>query len=112
MKTTGWALDLFDTPPPAHHSSATSQAAADSLPNVGTLRWRVLQFVRMKGPRGVIRDDVVDELGLLTQTACARLNELERQGLIEVKRDDRGKPATCRPSATGRPAQVYVARPL
>lgn len=109
MNTRGWALDLFDAPPPAHRSSPTSQAAADSLPNVGTMRWRVLQFVRLRGSRGATRDDVVEELQLLTQTACGRLNELERQGFLTVERDDRRRPVRCRPSATGNPAQVYVA---
>ena len=93
-------LDLFD--PPAHRGSLTSQlAAASILPTVSTKRQLVLDYVR-DHERGVIRDDVVEGLGMLTQTACARLNELQHAGLLTVT-DER------RPSATGRAAQVYVA---
>lgn len=98
--------DLFDEPPMprplAHHDSATSQIAAASLPNVGTMRRKVLDFVRARGAVGAIRDDVCQALGMLTQTACGRLRELVNAGHLRVTR--------CRrPSATGRPAQVYIA---
>ncbi len=98
--------DLFDSPPmprpPAHHDSATSQIAAASLPNVGTMRRAVLDYVRECGARGAIRDEVCQALGMLTQTACGRLRDLVSAGHLRVT-------INRRPSATGRPAQVYVA---
>lgn len=98
--------DLFDSPPmprpPARRGSATSQIAAASLPNVGTTRRAVLDCVRAAGAGGAIRDEVCQALGMLTQTACGRLRELVNAGHLRVT-------VNRRPSATGRPAQVYVA---
>ena len=98
--------DLFDSPPiprPPAGSAATSQIAAASLPNVGTMRRRVLDYVKARGLDGAIRDDVCQALGMLTQTACGRLNELVKAGLLVIT-------PRRRPSATGRPAQVYMAK--
>ncbi len=98
---------LFDVQyqqqPPAHHDSATSQIAAASLPNVGTMRRAVLDYVRACGAQGAIRDEVCQALGMLTQTACGRLRELVNAGHLRVTTNRR-------PSVTGRPAQVYVAK--
>lgn len=62
---------------PAHNGSATSAAAARSIaPLVGTIRRRVLDFVRSQ-PDGATADEIEAALGLSGNTVRPRLIELQ-----------------------------------
>lgn len=79
----------------------TSKAAADAArPFAGRLAAEVLEFVRGKG--GATCDEVEQEMGLVHQTASARIRELALRGEIE----DSGRK---RPTRSQRMAIVWQA---
>lgn len=91
-----WRDSLPSNPTP------TSEAAAEDLAGkMGTARARVFQHVRSCGSRGATREEVVDATGLLTQSVCARLNELETAGRLVTG-------ATTRVGRTGHAGKVYL----
>lgn len=102
--------DLFESPYrgglPPHEPRAdtsTSREAAISIhPGAGTMRRRVLDFIRQVGPVGVTDDELEYHLGLRHQTASARRRELELGGFI-------CKTGRTRKTRSGRSANVYVA---
>lgn len=95
--------DYYDGKPPAVRSSATSQAAADSIaPEAGTLRALVYRTVQ-ETLGGLTCDEVEERLAMRHQTASARIRELAQSGQLL----DSG---TTRPTRSGRAAVVYVAR--
>lgn len=69
---------------PAHApASETSRAAAvRAIPKITAAHRHIVGVIRMAGARGATRPEICDALGMLTQTACARLNELEARGMI------------------------------
>lgn len=84
-KVTG---DLFGEPQPIPHShdreapyqpgSATSKAAARAItPRGAAMRENVRNAIIAAGERGITRRELEGVTGYLTQTLCARLNELE-----------------------------------
>jgi len=89
--------DLFSEPyggtPPFEASSDTSRDAAASMaPTAGTLRAKVLEFIRGQPPvrwmetigwvGGATDEEIEQALGLMHQTASARRRELVLQGLV------------------------------
>lgn len=99
-------LDLFGPsrrttrpPLPPHNRTRTSIAAAESVRlSAGTVKARVFEFIVQRG--GATNYEIVDGLGLLLQSVCARVNELKTSGFVR----DSG---TTRPSPTGRQAIVW-----
>lgn len=96
---------LFDDRPvvreplPPHNGTRTSVAAARSVqPKAGTVRARVLDFVRQRGD--ATNYEIVEGLGLLLQSVCGRVNELKAAGLVR----DSGK---TRLTPSGREAIVW-----
>jgi hypothetical protein len=81
-------LSLFDEPPredlpPYQPASSTSKDAARKIaPHSGAMRENVLNAIIASGERGATRKDLESVTGYLTQTLCARLNELEELGEI------------------------------
>lgn len=90
--------------PPAHHNAppGTSDAAARSIaPLTGTLRERVLAFIRDRGPDGATDDEGEQALDLRPQTYTPRRGELVQLGCVI----DSGRR---RPTASGRSAAVWI----
>lgn len=93
-------LPLFNQPPSQRVD--TSEAAAESMvPVAPTLRRRVLAYITAQGWEGATQDECAEALNLKTQTAVARVWELERAGLI-YKTDRK------RQTRSGRDARVYL----
>ena len=96
--------------PPYQKTSDTSRAAAASMTAVSpTVRERVLAFIRAQGVRGATRTEIEVGTGIVTQSACARINELcGRQLRLKLPTlvIDSGER---RPGDTGRLQAVWVA---
>ncbi len=82
-------LDLFsnETPrekeieAPARQSSQTSKAAARKIQSHSlAMRQNVYTSIVAAGERGITRKELESVTGYLTQTLCARLNEMEELG--------------------------------
>lgn len=97
--------DLFDEPtPPYQKHSATSKAAAGAImPNQGTLRWQVLEYIRECGARGATDEEIQDGMRMNPSTQRPRRVELHGQGLI-------AQAEKTRPTRSGRQAAVWVVR--
>lgn len=68
-------------------SSETSMNAAKRVsPHTAAMRETVRDAVANAGDRGVTRKELESITGYLTQTLCARLNELEQSGEIRKLR--------------------------
>lgn len=89
--TTQLALALDGAPPrprrrklPAHApgSETSRQAAVAIAPKISALHLRILSWVANRAGYGATRKEVCAGLGVLTQTMCARLNELEQRKLL------------------------------
>ncbi len=85
------ALDLFGTPPavkpargaPYQADSDTSREAAERIqPHTTAMRETVYTAIASCGSDGATRKELEAITGYLTQTLCARLNELEHAGRI------------------------------
>lgn len=88
--------------PPFVTSSATSQAASQSIhPFVNQMQWDVIGALDAAYPNGVTCDEVEIALHMKHQTASARIRELVLKGFVE----DSGKE---RPTRSGCAAVVYV----
>jgi predicted transcriptional regulator len=86
---------------PPHSNATTSRAAAESVkPHATRLARLVLEHVRARG--GLTSAEAESELGLIHQTASARLRELVKLGLVA----DSGE---TRPTPSGRRAIVWRA---
>lgn len=93
---------LFDDPPAQRHSP-TSRAAAESIkPSTGTLRLRVLAYIRSAGAHGATDEELIDALGMAPSTARPRRIECVSAGWVH----DSGR---TRPTRSGRQATVWVA---
>lgn len=103
--------DLFDHVPPekpAQYPSApgwteptTSKAAAEAIrPHLSYQQGRVVDFLRERGARGAIRQEIAEACELRESSVCGRLVELCEAKLV-TKRDD------TRPTESGRQAHVY-----
>lgn len=57
-------------------------AAAAVLPRSGTQRARVYELLRAASERGMTDWELVDSLGMLRSSVCARRNELIREGWV------------------------------
>lgn len=97
---------LFDGPAPVRADAPveSAEAAAAVQPSVSIRRRRVLLHVAAQNMRGIISDELEQDLGMPHQSASACLHWLERQGFI--RRDGRR-----RPTRTGAMAGVYVVTP-
>ncbi len=80
------SLDLFGTPPavkpprgaPYQPASDTSREAAERIqPHTTAMRETVYTAIASTGSDGATRKELESITGYLTQTLCARLNELE-----------------------------------
>lgn len=103
-------LSLFDNPQlPAHQPCETSRAAAAAIqPKVGTLKWRVLDYIRSTGKHGATAEEVELECEMRGSTVRPRLVELENP------KEDQGPPlirktGRKRKTQSGNPAEVYEA---
>jgi len=65
------------------HPETSHAAAARVLPNTGTQRAKVLDFIRARYPDGATDDEMQEGLGLRHQSQTPRRNELARDGWIE-----------------------------
>lgn len=89
---------------PYARGSDTSKDAAESVEHAtGTLRARVLGFIKRSGEYGMTCDEIELLSGLVHQTASARVNELCKLDVII----DSGRR---RKTRSGRKATVWVAR--
>lgn len=107
--STGHADDAQHTqhtpvPPYRKNSPAgtSDRAALMIAEHAPTLRQRILELIRARGPAGLTDDEGEAELGIIAQTYTPRRGELRRMGLIR----DTGER---RPTRSGRPAAVWVA---
>lgn len=97
-------IGLFDRRAPFAAGSDTSKAAAAAIePAAKTYRAVVLAYLRGRGVHGATCDEVEQAIGLIHQTASARIRELAQAGLIF----EAGKRAT----RTGRAAVVWCSKP-
>ncbi len=88
--------------PPYTKGSDTSKAAAlMMLPNVGTIRYRILELFMESGEHGLIDRDIENILNVRPSSCRTRRKELEMGGF--VKRTER-----TRATDSGRQAHVYV----
>jgi len=60
-----------------------SNEAFESIADVSLLQRKVLEFVVDRGPHGATCDEVEQDLGLLHQTASARVSELYGKGYLQ-----------------------------
>lgn len=93
------------TPPlPSVRGSETSEAAAEeALPNAGTQRRRLWDFLEERGEKGATDEEMQEHLGMNPSTQRPRRVELVERGLVYdsgEKRDTR----------SGRKAVVWKAR--
>jgi hypothetical protein len=99
--------DLFGAPPmpPYVRNSDTSKGAAVSMvADARTLRDAVAALVKQRAARGATCHEVEWALKLSHQTASARIRELVLAGKLK----DSGMR---RPTASGRTAAVWIAKP-
>ncbi len=88
--------------PPFQAGSQTSEKAAQSVqPRVGTLRYRVLQFIVSCGLYGATDEEIQDGLRMNGNTERPRRRELEKGRLIV----DSGR---TRKTRSGKDAVVWV----
>ncbi len=96
----------YDLPwelPPHQRTSPTSRAAAVSIrESVAPRQAAVYAFVAARGDHGATNAEIADGLGMPIQSVCPRVCELRSLGRLVSA----GK---TRPTATGRPAQVWRA---
>jgi hypothetical protein len=96
-------LDLFRPRPPAQRHSETSKAAALSIePAAGSMRRRVLDFLRAAGPHGATDEQIQEVLSMAQNTERPRRIELVTGGFVF---DSNRR----RPTASGRNAVIWVA---
>ncbi len=91
--------------PPARHNApaGTSHVAADRIAgHAKDLRARVLAYIIAQGPHGATDDEGETALAIKPQTYTPRRGELVGLGMV---RDSERR----RPTASGRPAAVWVA---
>ena len=91
--------------PPARRNAprGTSDEAARRIAgHSGTVRERILTYLRDRGPEGVTDHEGEQTLGIRPQTYTPRRRELVQLGLVT----DSG---TRRPTDTGRPAAAWIA---
>ena len=97
-------LTLFAGPPPAQQHSPTSIAAGRSIePLAASQRARVLAYIQSCGERGATDSEIQRALFLDGSTERPRRVELCRSGDIT-------RAQSMRETASGRAAQVWVAR--
>lgn len=93
------------TPVPPYRKNSppgTSDRAARMIAeHAPTLRQRILELIRARGPAGLTDDEGETVLGIGCQTYTPRRNELVRMGMVR----DTGER---RPTRSGRPAAVWV----
>ena len=83
--------------------SETSKAAAVSVAgHTKQMRERIWRYIKAHGQRGRTCDEVEVGSGLCHQTVSARISELKRKSRLYQN----GK----RPTRSGRPADVHIAR--
>ncbi len=96
-------LDLFGKLPP-HRKTDTSLGAAVAIaPRIPELRQRVLDAIRARGKHGATDHELCGELGMIKDTVAPRRTELRDDDLVV----DSGRR---RPTPSGRPAIVWVAK--
>ena len=92
-------------PAPFQSGSPTSEAAAASVQGSVSQQCEIIfQAILSAGSRGLIREEVCKVTKVTNQAACARLNELERQGRIGKSSD------YTRKASTNRQQQIYTVR--
>ena len=102
---TGTQITYITPAPPAQHGSPTSQAAAALIePTAGTLRARVLDYLRERGDAGATDEETQLALDMNPSTQRPRRQELEKMGLIL-------RTTQTRETKSGRKAVVFVAAP-
>ena len=69
--------------------------------DLGPVAKRIFNYIKRRPKRGATTDEVEGALGLLHQTASARINEMRDWGLLR-------ETGIRRPTRTGRPANVYA----
>jgi len=83
--------------------SATSKAAAISIePNIGTLRWRILDLLRKCGSTGATDDELQSWTGINPSAQRPRRIELCEVGLVRNS-------GRTRRTRSGRQAVVWIA---
>jgi predicted Rossmann fold nucleotide-binding protein DprA/Smf involved in DNA uptake len=91
--------DDFGSAP--HNGTETSEEAAHLIEGkLNQQCFTVLGVVAAAGPSGVTREEVCERAGVVNQAVCARLNTLEKMGLVRVGGEKRM-------AATRRLQQVY-----
>jgi hypothetical protein len=91
---------------PPHENTATSTLAAIEIkPHAASLRDRVYAWIRQQGMQGATSDEVEAALGMIHQTASARVRELVKLGQLR-------KSGNTRKTRSGRHAEVLVATEL
>ena len=94
---------LFDARPPAQAASRTSVQAAERIrEDAGTLRGRVLAYLRGAGARGGTDEEIQAALDMNPSTERPRRGELVEAGFVI----DSG---STRPTRSGRQATVWLA---
>jgi len=94
--------DLYGGTPPHQVTSATSEAAAETMTEEAlTLRLRVYAFVVRRGSQGATDWEIQKALGMAVSTEVPRRRELVLKGLLK----DGG---FCRLTRTRRQATVWV----
>ena len=90
-----------DFGPAPHNGTETSEEAAHLIEGkLNQQCFTVLGVVAAAGPQGVTREEVCQRAGVVNQAVCARLNTLEKMGLVRVGGEKRM-------AATRRLQQVY-----
>ncbi len=83
---------------PYQRHSDTSKAAAESLPNPGTLRARILEFLQARKLHGATDEEICNRFDLNPSTARPRRIELVQAGFVhdggERRRVNSGRQAT------------------
>ena len=103
MSITGTQL-AFVPPAPPTNGTPTSNAAAERIePMTGTLRRKMLDYLRTCGDAGATDEQIQFACSINANTERPRRQELEKMGFI--RRMDR----FTRPTRSGRSAVIFIA---
>lgn len=87
------------------HSDTAKQAAHNVTPRTGTQRYKILTYIRGRGPQGVTRDGVAALLSLSPNTVRPRVKELLDGGYVEIV------PTRTGTSDSGQDAELLIVTP-
>jgi predicted ArsR family transcriptional regulator len=92
------------------YQETSREAYEASKPNAGKRSAHILAYLESCGPTGSTQDQISQDLGLLPQTVCPSLLDMENRGLL-YRTGDRRKTSSGRSARVWRIAQRTVPVP-